>query len=179
MLIDVLFLAVIFIAVIKGLRQGLIIGLFSFLGWIIGLAAAMKLSAVAAGFMKDSLNISSRWLPALSFLAVFILVMLLVRLGAGLIEKTIELGLMGWANRIGGLILYVLLYSVIFSIVLFFAVQLKLLKEDTLAASKVYPYIKLLGQCVIDGVGSIIPLFKNTFAELENFFEKISHRLPK
>ncbi|MEP7256761.1 MAG: CvpA family protein [Flavitalea sp.] len=179
MLIDLFFLLIMLMAIVKGLRQGLIIGLFSLLGWIIGLAAAMKLSALAAEFMKDSLNISSRWLPALSFLAVFILVMLLVRLGAGLIEKTIQLGLMGWANRIGGLILYLLLYSVMFSIILFFAVQLKLIKEDTLAASKVYPYIKPLGQQVIDGLGNIIPLFKNTFAELEDFFEKISHRLPE
>src|SRR4051812_2339194 len=109
MAIDVVYLAILLFAVINGLRNGFIIGLFSLLGWMIGLAAAMKLSAVAAAYMKDSLQIGAKWLPIVSFLAVFLAVMLLVRLGAAVIEKTIELSMMGWANKLAGVALYLFL----------------------------------------------------------------------
>jgi hypothetical protein len=31
---------------------------------------------------------------------------------------------------------------------------------------------------VINGIGKIIPLFKDMFAELENFFEKLAQKIP-
>ena len=166
-------------AIVKGLRQGLIIGIFSLVGWVIGLVAAIKLSAVVAVYLGDSLNIAAKWLPILSFILVFIAVMLLVRIGAGLLEKTIELTLMGWVNRIGGMLLYMLLYTFIFSIVLFYAGQLKLISEETSSGSLVYSRIRPIGPVVIDGFGKVIPVFKNMFTELEEFFEKISERATK
>lgn len=165
-------------AVIKGLRQGLIVALFSLFGWMIGLAAALKLSAVAAGYLEQSLNISSRWVPALSFAVVFIVVMLLVRLGAGILQKTIELGMMGWTNRIGGILLYVFLYAIIFSVILFYAEQLKLINEETMASSRTYDKIKPLGPLVIEGIGTVIPVFKGMFAELKAFFEGVASHIP-
>lgn len=176
--IDILFLTAMAMAVIKGLRQGLIVALFSLLGWMIGLAAAMKLSAVTAVYLEQSLNISSRWTPALSFAAVFSIVMLLVRLGAGILQKTIELGMMGWTNRIGGIILYVLLYAIIFSIILFYAEQLKLINDETISSSRSYAVIKPLGPLVIDGIGTVIPVFKGMFAELKTFLKALPSVYP-
>jgi membrane protein required for colicin V production len=49
MVIDAIFIVLMILAVIKGFRNGLIVAVFSFLGIIIGLAAAMKFSTVVAG----------------------------------------------------------------------------------------------------------------------------------
>ena len=43
--------------------------------------------------------------------------------------------------------------------------------------SVAYPYIKPLGPEVIDGFGKIIPLFKDMFTNLENFFENIAGKI--
>ena len=166
------------LACIKGLRKGFIIALFSIIGFIVGLAAAIKLSAFVATRLSTSINVSGKWLPALSFLLVFIVVVILINLGARLIQKTFEMALLGWVNRIAGLVLYVLLYSILLSIFLFYAVQLHVIKPETIATSQVYPYLQPLGPKVIDAFGSIVPLFKDMFSSLESFFEKLPQHLP-
>ena len=64
MIIDLAFLVMLLFAIIKGLQKGLIIGLFSLIAFIVGLAAALKLSSVVASYLDNSTTISSKWLPA-------------------------------------------------------------------------------------------------------------------
>jgi membrane protein required for colicin V production len=142
MAIDILFLVAMVLAVLKGLRNGLIIALFSLIGWVLGLFAAIKFSGVAAGYLKG--YVSPRWLSIISFVIVFVLVLLLVRLGAGLIEKVVELTLLGWANKLGGVFFYVFLYAFIISVVIVFAEKVQVLNEETISSSRVYPWIKPL-----------------------------------
>lgn len=173
MIIDILYLLCILLALIKGYSKGFIIALFSVLGFIVGLAAAMKLSAIAAGKITEHLPNAGKWLPAISFLLVFIAVVILVNLGAKLIQKSIELVLLGWVNRLAGIILYGLLYSIFISIFLFYAVQLHLVSTATVASSVVYPYIQPLAPAVINGIGKVIPIFRDLFGQLETFFGKL------
>lgn len=144
MAIDLLFLGMMLVAVVKGIRNGLIIAIFSVVGWIVGLIAAFRFSDVAANYLHGILNLSARTLHIVSFLLVFILVMLLINLGAKLIEKTVELALLGWVNRLGGIVFYVLLYTLIFSVMIYFADRVKLISEETIASSRVYPWIQPL-----------------------------------
>jgi membrane protein required for colicin V production len=142
MLIDILFLGMMAIAIFKGIRNGLIVAIFSIVGWILGIIAAFKFADVAAGYLQGSVNLSPRILYILSFIIVFLLVMLLVNLGAKLVEKTVELALLGWVNRLGGIFFYVLLYALIFSVMIYFAERVKLISEQTIATSRVYPWVK-------------------------------------
>lgn len=54
----------------------------------------------------------------------------------------INLPLMGCLNKIAGVLFYILLYTLIFSVILYFADKAKLLNEDTIASSKVYPVLQ-------------------------------------
>jgi len=130
------------IAVFKGIRNGLIVAIFSIVGWILGIIAAFKFSNVAAGYLKGLVSMSPRTLYIISFIIVFLLVMLLVNLGAKLVEKTVELAFMGWINRLGGIFFYVLLYTLIFSVMIYFAERVKLISDESIAASRVYPWVK-------------------------------------
>ena len=95
MIIDLAFLVMLLFAIIKGLQKGLIIGIFSLIAFIVGLAAALKLSSVVASYLHESTTISSKWLPVISFILVFVLVVALVGLGARLLEKTAEAMMLG------------------------------------------------------------------------------------
>lgn len=176
MIIDIIFLVLLVMAVIKGWRRGLVIAVFSVIALIVGLAAALKLSTVVAGWLDDSTNISARWLPVISFAIVFIAVTLLIRWGANMIEATLELALLGWVNKLGGIIIYVVLYTLAYSVLLFFAAQVKLINENTIAQSVVYPHIQPWGPWVMDGLGKLIPIFKDMFTELEDFFARLAAR---
>lgn len=178
MLIDIIFAIIVVMAVFKGLSRGFIIAVCSVLAFIIGLAAAMKLSAVVAQYLDKSTDISAKWLPFISFLLVFLLVVILVRILAKFIEKSVEFALLGWLNKLLGVVVYLALYTIIFSIMLFYAVQMSLIKEQTIQSSLTYAYIEPWGPYAINGLGKIIPWFKDMFTQLKDFFgglpEKIS-----
>ncbi|MDZ4793089.1 MAG: CvpA family protein, partial [Bacteroidota bacterium] len=63
MLLDLIFTVIIVLAVLKGYQRGFVVGLFSLVAVIIGLAAAMKLSAIVAGFIGSAVRVSDEWLP--------------------------------------------------------------------------------------------------------------------
>jgi membrane protein required for colicin V production len=176
MWIDVLFLLFMLLAVFRGIRHGLIISLLSALAFWVGLAAAIKLSATVALLLKNSMHLSTRWLPILAFLLVFVAVIVLVRWIARLAEATIDLAMMGWLNKLGGILLYAVLYTVVLSILLFYAIQVHLVRTSTVNASMTYPVIRSWGPAVIDEFGKWIPFFKGMFAQLEEFFGHLSGR---
>ncbi len=178
-MIDIIFAILTVIAIFKGYRKGLIIAVFSIVAFIVGLAAALKLSATVAAYLQNSVSISGKWLPFLSFAIVFGLVAVLVSLGGKLIEKTFEMALLGWANRIGGILLFVILYTIIFSILLFYAEKIHLFEEATIQSSKVYPFVKPWGPKVMNAFGTILPIFKDMFTQLSNYFESLSTKIPQ
>ena len=177
MLIDIIAAILMVIACLRGYQKGLILAIFSILAYIVGLAAALKLSAVVAGYLEGSMNISSKWLPFVSFIAVFLITVLLVRWGGKLIERSIQLVLLGWINRLGGIILFAVLYLIILSIFVFYAEKLQLLQPAMIRSSQTYAFIQPWGPKVINGLGNIIPIFKDLFVQLESFFNGISNKV--
>jgi membrane protein required for colicin V production len=176
MVIDLIFAAVIIFAIVKGFQRGLVVAVFSLVGLVVGLAAALKLSVWVAGWLEGSVNVSSKWLPVISFVLVFVAVVLLVRLAANVVEASLNLAALGWVNKIGGAVMYIVLHSLIFSILLFFAIQVKLVKPEVVQDSVVYEYISPWGPWVMDGIGKAVPWFRDMFGELESFFESLPEK---
>ncbi len=177
MLIDFTFAALLILAIIKGYQKGFIIAIFSIIAFIIGLAAALKLSAAVAGYLKDSISVSAKWLPFIAFAFVFFVIIILVRLGAKLIEKTFQAVMLGWLNRIAGILLYAVLYGIILSIFIFYAEKLHILQPDAIKSSQTYAFIQPWGPKVMDNFGRLIPIFKDMFTELGNFFNSVSNKI--
>ena len=177
MSIDITFYIIMSFAVFKGYSKGFVIGIFSFLAFIVGLAAALKLSALLAGYLENSTGVSGKWLVFLSFVLVFLVVVIVVNLGARVIKRTVGFAMLGWVDKLGGIFLYILIYTLIFSILLFFAEKTFLLNQTTIEESRVYKWIAPWGPLVIDNLGKIIPIFKGMFNELQAFFESAGSKL--
>jgi membrane protein required for colicin V production len=176
MFIDVAFCILMVLAIFKGLRKGLVLGIFSLFAFMIGLAAALKLSAVVAAYLDEKAAGITKFLPLLSFMLVFIAVVLLAGLVGRIIKKTIRFAMLGWLDSLGGIVLFAFIYSIIFSVFLFFAVKLYLIKSTTIESSIIYPYISQLGPKVIDNIGKIVPIFRDMFTELQEFFGGIAKK---
>lgn len=177
MLLDIIFAIVVIIAMIRGYQRGLIVGIFSFVALIVGLAAAIKLSTVAAGYIGKTVKISEQWLPLIAFALVFLVVVLLVHLVARIIEKSVQIVMLGWLNRLGGMVFYIALYVTIFSVVLFYMEHMKLIRPATINQSLTYPFVQPWGPRAINSFASIVPVFKNMFTDLQDFFGHLSQKM--
>lgn len=177
MFIDFLFCILMLMAVFKGLGKGLIVAIFSLIAFFIGLIAAMKLSASVAVWLQNKSGTQTTWMPFIAFVLVMAVVMLLIRFGANLIEKLLGFAMLGWLNKLGGVIFYIVMYIMFFSIVLFYAKSMGILTEETIQSSKTYEFIAPWGPRSIEAIGSVIPVFKGLFSQLENFFDHTAHQM--
>ena len=176
MLIDIGFLVLMILAIFKGISKGFIVAVFSFFAFYIGLAAALKLSAIVAEYLHQKFAVNSYWLPLLSFAIVFIGVVLLVRVGSAFIKKIAGIVMLGWVDSLAGIALFAILYLMIYSVVLFYATQIHLISADVQAKSTTYFFIEPLGPKVIGFMGKVFPFFSNMFTELSTFFEGVSRK---
>ncbi|HXL54844.1 MAG TPA: CvpA family protein, partial [Chitinophagaceae bacterium] len=145
MIIDIIFVILLAMALWKGYSRGFIVAVFSLLAIFIGLAAAIKFSVIVSGWLHNNTNIGTKWLPFISFLLVMIVVIILVRWIAGLIQAGIEFAMLGWLNRLAGIVLYAALYTMVYSILLFYATQMGIIKTETIKTSVTYNIVEPLG----------------------------------
>ena len=176
MIVDILAAVCLGLAIFKGISKGFVVALCSLLAWVVGLAAALKLSAVVATYLGRNTGITGQWLPFASFLIVFVIVVLLVRLLAAAIEKALQAAMLGWANRLAGVVLYAVLYFTILSILLFYADKLQLLPANIAAQSVTYAYIAPWGPWLMEVLGMLVPWFRNMFDQLSHFFEEVAKK---
>lgn len=164
------------LAIFKGYSRGLIVAIFSLFAFMIGLAAALKLSAVVAQKLGDKMNISGYFLPIISFAIVFIAVVFIVNMVARLIKKAVRLAFLGWVDSFGGILLYAVMYVMIYSVILFYATKINLISPEMQTTSITYSLVAPLGPAVIDWLGKLLPFFSNLFSDLSRFFEGVSHK---
>jgi membrane protein required for colicin V production len=100
----------------------------------------------------------------------------LVRLGARGVESVMRMTMLGWLNKLGGIVFYLLLYFLVYSIILFYATKLHIIKSETIQTSTTYPIIYPMAPIVMDAIGQVVPFFKNMFSDLEGFFDNLSRR---
>ncbi len=177
MVIDICLFALLILAIFKGIKQGLVVAVFSFFAIILGLAAAVKMSTLVAKWLSETINIHAGWLPFLAFVIIIIAVSIIVRICAAIIETTLQLSMLGWLNKLGGIVFYCCIYVTVFSVLIFYLAQLHLLKPPVIATSKAYPYIQNWGPYIINLFAKIIPIFKGMFEELTKFFDSLSKNL--
>jgi membrane protein required for colicin V production len=174
MFIDSLFIMLMVAAVFKGYSRGLIVAVFSFVTIIIGLAAALKLSAVVANWLGTTISVGKAWLPILSFALVMFAVVFLVKLWAGMVQRSANVVMMAWVNKLGGILLYAALYTTLLSVVLFFAAKIGLFTTSSVQASKMYPFIQPWAPKAMSAMGTVVPIFKDMFGQLETFFDAVA-----
>ncbi len=174
MVLDIITLGVLILAVFKGISKGLLLAVFSLLAFVIGIAAALKLSAITANWLEGTINVSARWLPLIAFLLVFIVVVILVNKIGLLLEKTMEWAFLGWVNKAGGIIFFAILYLLIYSVLLFYLGKMNIITDKQMEESTTYPIIAPWGPQGMKWVSQLVPVFKDVFKDMERFFERLS-----
>src|SRR5689334_17405874 len=104
MALDIVGVLLIALFFIRGYMKGFIVAAFSVVAILLGIICSLKLSQAFASWLMEKGYAGSGWAQVISYLALFIGVILLVRLLARVIEKALEGMMLGIANKmIGGL----------------------------------------------------------------------------
>ncbi|MBL7717949.1 MAG: CvpA family protein [Flavipsychrobacter sp.] len=172
--LDIAGLTLLILFFIRGYMKGLIVAAFSVLAILLGAVCALKLSEVFAAWLHREGIVTSGWGPLLSYLVLFTGVMLLVRLLGKAVESSLELVMLGFANKITGGLLYAGITAVIWSSLLWISSQMSLISPKTIAASYTYSFFAPIAPWVFAHVGAILPFAKDIFGDLQQFFDGIN-----
>jgi membrane protein required for colicin V production len=178
MVLDVIGIAIIILFFIRGYMKGFIIAAFSVLAILLGIICSLKLSHKLADYLLCKGWVTSGWSQVISYVVLFIGVVLVVRAIANAIEAALKLAMLGMVNRLVGGILYLFLAAIVWSIFLWIFNQLHVIKPETIAASKTYSWFAPIAPWVFEHIGKVWPFAKNIFADLQHFFGNVNKTLP-
>jgi len=154
--------------------KGLIVAAFAVISIVLGIILSLKLSEKLATYLLDRHIVTTAWAMPVSYIAIFLGVVLLVRLLAKAIETSFDMVMIGWLNKLAGGLLYSFMIAMVWSSLLWIAEKMQLISAATITTSITYPYFAKLAPWVFEHIGGLLPFAKNIFADLEVFFKKVN-----
>lgn len=100
--LDIVVCIILLIGAYRGFTKGFLYTLALATAVVLGIIGGFQLADKASGYLQSEFSITSRFLPFISFLLVFIGIIMLVILLGKLLEKVLKAIALGWANKISG-----------------------------------------------------------------------------
>ncbi len=178
MILDVIGIILILLFFIRGYTKGFIVAAFSVLAILLGIICALKLSQSLSTWLLAKGYVTSGWVQVISYILLFVAVVLVVHLIARLLQKAVEGLMLGMVNRIAGGLLYGFLAIVLWSSLLWIGSHMHIIGADTIQASKTYPWFSRLAPWFFEQAGRLLPFAKDIFGKLEHFFDTVNQKIP-
>ncbi len=171
MWLDILTGTVFIFALLQGYRNGFIKAIISFFSLMIGLLLAFQFAGWVANVLKEHTKIASYWLPFISFLLIVVAVLVILKFISGLLQQTAEWLLLGWLNKLLGIILYAGIYFTMLSAVVYFLQVLGILHITEMKQTYSYSYLQKWWPYCIEKASAWIPSMKTTITTFSNSFK--------
>lgn len=154
-----------------GFRKGLLLEIVGILAFVLGIIGGFKLMELGMTYLDDYFEDFDHLLPFISFLVIFLAILLLVNLVGKAVKKVMDMTLLGGVDKFAGAVVGLAKWAIGLSLVLWltqnFGIVLPGQDEDLV----LYPYLAELGPNLIKSMSVILP-----FAEemIESIKELIS-----
>ena len=144
--LDIILLCCFIPGIIRGISKGFLEQALALAGVVLSVWAAFHFSGLVATWLKPYADLSETTLNVASFALILVAISLLVFLTAKLLTKVIELAMLGWLNKLLGLVFALLVNALVIGVfvVLFDTINQKfgLVKPEVLDQSVVYTTLR-------------------------------------
>lgn len=172
-IIDIIIVVPLAIGAISGFRKGFVLEIASLLALILAVIGGFHFLHWGISFLKENFDLTGKFLPFLSFLLIFVGIVLLVNAVGQVLKKVLHLAFLGGLDKTAGAILGGLKFVFFLSLIIWafqvFGLELpKHLQEQ----SFLYHYIVGLAPATVDMFGFVIPATSDLLdkiSELINF----------
>ena len=150
--LDIILLCCFIPGIIRGISKGFLEQALALAGIVLSVWAAFRFSSLVCTWLKPYVDVSETTLNVISFALILIAISLLVLLVAKLLTKVAELAMLGWLDKILGLVFALAVNALVIGvfIILFDTVNAKfgLVKPEVLDGSIVYTSLRDLSYLV-------------------------------
>ena len=156
-LLDIIILVPLLWGAYKGFTKGFVMEIVSLLAFVLAILIAFKTLHIGIELIRPHLDAES-FLPVISFILIFISVVLLVNLMGKLIKKFLDITLLGKVDDIAGAILGALKWAFGLSTILWLMNQAQIVvPNDVVEGSVLFPYLVKYGPSLINTLSAIVP----------------------
>lgn len=150
--IDIVLGILLVLAAISGFRKGLVVELASLAALILGIWGAVKFSYITSEFLVENFDWKWDHLNIASFIITFVVIVILVHIVGSTVNKLVETVMLGFVNKLAGLVFGILKAALILSIVLVvfdkINEDMNILSEETKTESRMYEPIRNLAPSI-------------------------------
>lgn len=150
--IDIVLGILLVLSAISGFRKGLVVELASLAALILGIWGAVKFSYITSEFLVENFDWQWDHLNIVSFLVTFVVIVILVHIIGSTVNKMVETVMLGFVNKLAGLVFGILRAALILSIILVvfdkIDEDMELLSSETKAKSRMYEPIRNLAPTI-------------------------------
>lgn len=142
--VDFVILIIIISSAIYGAFKGFISQIVSIVSLLLGVWCAFKFSGFIAAEIKEIFSIGESTVYIISFIIILILIMILGKFLGKVLEGIIKFSMLGWLNRLLGVLFSTIKTVVILSLIVFVLDYINQMwhlfpKDDAFAGSVFYP----------------------------------------
>jgi membrane protein required for colicin V production len=150
----------------NGYKEGFLMELISLIAIMLGVLGGFKLMGEGMILLQEKFNADKSTLPYLSFIVIFIIIVILVRLLGKMVKNSIDKSFLGTIDQAMGGVLGVFKTLFMLSIVIWIIDSLKITpKAEWTEGSWLYPFTAHLAPRTADWIGGFIPAFKEIFRQ--------------
>lgn len=142
--IDIIFLAVFFYGFWVGYTRGVIGTVFNLAAYIFGFTLAFKMTPTTTNILETMFHSNNPSMFVAAFVVNLVFIMFVLRAAARGMESAFQAVYLGVVNQALGGVLMAGLGVVVYSILIWFLVQVHFLNDQTLVESRSYPFLKEL-----------------------------------
>ena len=166
--LDIILIVILGIGAVTGFRRGFIMEIVSILAFILAIIGAFKLLQVGMTFMQENFQLSGKLLPYLTFIIIFVAIVILVNLIGKAIKKMLDMTLLGSFDNLAGALIGILKWtfglSVLFWIFNYFQFNpIERYSEN----SFIYPQVVSFAPVVVDYISALLPFAKDLFSTVQ------------
>lgn len=155
---DIAILVIVFASAIIGAFKGFISQFVSMASLVLGIFGASKFTPAIASYLKGYINVSETTLHILCFILLLLAIILVCGLIGRAIEQIIHLSMLGWINKLLGIVFSAIKTIIILSLVTVLIGYVQktwgVLPKEMFSGSQLYPYLTEIAD-------KICPLFKS------------------
>lgn len=171
--LDIILLIPLVFGAVLGFRKGLLIELIGIVAFILAIIAGFKLMEVGMVYLAEYIDGFNEILPFLSFIIIFLAIILLINMLGKLLKKMIDMTILGGFDSVAGAIVGVLKWAIGVSILLWlcsnFGVELPGQNEELI----LYPYLSELGPNIISSFDTVLPFAQEMLDSIKELLSPV------
>ncbi len=161
---DIVLVVLVLLGAWSGYKQGFLMELISLVAILLGVLAGFKLMGEGMILLQEKFNADKNTLPYISFVIIFIIIVVLVRLLGKLVKDSIDKTFLGTVDQTMGGALGAFKTLFLLSIVIWIMDSLKFSpRTEWTEGSWIYPFTATLAPSTAEWLGGFLPVFKEIF----------------